>query len=180
MQRYEYKVVAAPHKGVKAKGVRTPEGRFANAIELRLNELAAEGWEFLRAELLPSEERSGLTGSTTNWRNLLVFRREVAVADAAAADVPARATAAAPEPKPEPAPEAAKQEKEVPAGLRPLPGPRSPQLTEDEEGDDPDGLTGLSTALKLRARQKNGDYEDESDVVVPLPPAKGSEPDAER
>jgi hypothetical protein len=32
----------------------------------------------LRAELLPSDERSGLTGSTTNWRNVLVFRRVVA------------------------------------------------------------------------------------------------------
>jgi hypothetical protein len=51
---------------------------------------------------------------------------------------------------------------------------------EKEEGDDPDGMSGLSNALKLRAKQKNGDYEDETDVVVPLTPAKGSDPDAER
>ena len=178
MQRYEYKVVPAPHKGVKAKGVRSPQGRFANSIELQLNELAAEGWEFLRAELLPSEERSGLTGSTTNWRNLLVFRRELAATASAAADDPAQDPT--PSPEPGPAPEAPKAEKDVPAGLRPLPGPGSTQLMEKEEGDDPDGLTGLSTALKLRAKQKNGDYEDETDVVVPLTPAKGSDTDAER
>lgn len=75
MARFEYKVVPAPTKGQKAKGVKTPEGRFALSVESLLNEMGAEGWEYLRAELLPSEERTGLTGSATNWRNVLVFRR---------------------------------------------------------------------------------------------------------
>ncbi len=75
MRRYEYKVVPAPQKGLKERGVRSAEGRFAFAVETALNEMGAEGWEYLRAELLPSEERSGLTGSVTNWRNVLVFRR---------------------------------------------------------------------------------------------------------
>ena len=75
MPEFEYKVVPAPTKGVKAKGVKTAEGRFANALELLMNEMAADGWEYLRADMLPSEERQGLTGSTTNWRNVLVFRR---------------------------------------------------------------------------------------------------------
>ena len=79
MQRYEYKVVPAPAKGVKAKGVKTPEGRFSQGLQEVLNAVAADGWEYCRAELLPSEERSGLTGSVTNWRNVLVFRRAVAV-----------------------------------------------------------------------------------------------------
>lgn len=80
MTRYEYKVVPAPGKAAKVKGVKSPEGRFAHSIEAVLNEMAADGWEFQRAELLPSEERSGLTGKTTNWRNLLVFRREAPAA----------------------------------------------------------------------------------------------------
>ncbi|MDX1743642.1 MAG: DUF4177 domain-containing protein [Ruegeria sp.] len=77
MQRYEYKVVPAPQKGTKAKGVKTAEGRFAATIEQVLNQLGQDGWEYQRAELLPSEERTGLTGSTVNWRNVLVFRRTV-------------------------------------------------------------------------------------------------------
>lgn len=77
MPRFEYKVVPAPAKGQKAKGVKTQEGRFALAIETSLNALALEGWEYVRAELLPSDERSGLTGSTVNWRNVLIFRREL-------------------------------------------------------------------------------------------------------
>ena len=80
MPQYEYKVVPAPSKGRKAKGVKTPEGRFAVSVEAILNEMGALGWEYLRAELLPSDERSGLTGSSRNWRNVLIFRREVAVA----------------------------------------------------------------------------------------------------
>jgi len=77
MPSYEYKVVPAPTKGIKARGVKTPEGRFANSVEMVLNAQGADGWEYCRAELLPSDERVGLTGSTTNWRNVLVFRRLV-------------------------------------------------------------------------------------------------------
>ncbi len=77
MPGYEYKVVPAPTKGQKVKGVKTPEGRFAQGLQEVLNVEGGSGWEYLRAELLPSEERSGLTGSTTNWRNVLVFRREI-------------------------------------------------------------------------------------------------------
>ena len=84
MQTYEYKVVPAPNKGKKARGVKSPEARFAFGIEEVLNEMAADGWEFQRAEMLPSEERSGLTGTKTNWRNLLVFRRALAAAAASA------------------------------------------------------------------------------------------------
>ncbi|APG46380.1 DUF4177 domain-containing protein [Phaeobacter porticola] len=80
MQAFEYKVVPAPAKGTKAKGIKTAEARFANSIDILLNEMAAEGWEYQRAELLPSEERSGLAGSTTNWRNLLIFRRALPTA----------------------------------------------------------------------------------------------------
>lgn len=75
MPKYEYKVVPAPSKGLKAKGVKAPEARFALSVETTLNQLGEDGWEYLRAELLPSDERSGLTGTTTNWRNVLVFRR---------------------------------------------------------------------------------------------------------
>nr|WP_321254105.1 DUF4177 domain-containing protein [uncultured Ruegeria sp.] len=94
MQRYEYKVVPAPQKGTKAKGVKTPEGRFANSVEQLLNQMGQDGWEYQRAELLPSEERSGLTGSTTHWRNVLVFRRAV---EAEVAPVPVPSPTETPE-----------------------------------------------------------------------------------
>ncbi|WP_255553555.1 DUF4177 domain-containing protein [Maritimibacter sp. DP1N21-5] len=76
MQRYEYRVVPAPRKGKKARGVKTAEGRFATALTDCMNEMAAEGWEYLRTDTLPSEERTGITGRTTVFQNMLVFRRD--------------------------------------------------------------------------------------------------------
>lgn len=75
MIRYEYKVVAAPSKGIKGKGIRGAEARFSFALQDLMNVMAGYGWEYQRAETLPSVERSGLTGTTTEWRNVLVFRR---------------------------------------------------------------------------------------------------------
>ncbi|MGR3714662.1 MAG: DUF4177 domain-containing protein [Shimia sp.] len=72
---FEYKVVPAPTRGQKARGVRSAEGKFANALEGTMNELAGDGWEFLRTETLPSEERSGLTATATKYRSVMVFRR---------------------------------------------------------------------------------------------------------
>ncbi len=75
MPRYEYKVVPAPKKGLKGKDVKGAEARFSHALQELMNGLSGYGWEFQRTETLPSIERVGLTGSTTEWRNVLVFRR---------------------------------------------------------------------------------------------------------
>lgn len=75
MTQYEYRVLPAPEKAKKAKGVKGPTARFAHAVEEFMNELGAEGWEYLRADTLPCVERSGLTKTVTEWRTLLVFRR---------------------------------------------------------------------------------------------------------
>lgn len=75
MPRFEYKVVPAPNRGLKAKGVKRPEDRFALALSTLMNELGAEGWDYVRADILPSEERSGLTSKQTVYHSLLVFRR---------------------------------------------------------------------------------------------------------
>lgn len=91
---YEYKVVPAPTRGQKGKGVKGSEGRFANALELHMNTLAAEGWEFMRAETLPHEERSGLTSTTTTYRTVFVYRR------AAASEEPAEPPVQAPTAEP--------------------------------------------------------------------------------
>ncbi|MEI4195416.1 DUF4177 domain-containing protein [Roseovarius sp. E0-M6] len=75
MQRYEYKVIPAPSKGLKSKGIKGTEARFAHAIETTMNEMGNAGWTYLRADILPSEERQGLTSTTTVYRTLLVFQR---------------------------------------------------------------------------------------------------------
>ena len=78
MRTHEYKVVAAPHQGRKAKGVKATADRFALSLGDVLNEMAEDGWDYVRAETLPCDERRGLTGTQTTFQNVLVFRRAVA------------------------------------------------------------------------------------------------------
>lgn len=93
MQRYEYKVVPAPRRGEKLKGVKTVEDRFAVALARVMNDLAADGWEYQRADTLPCEERVGLTGKATHFHHMLVFRRSLGALAGVPASMPAAAAA---------------------------------------------------------------------------------------
>ena len=75
MTRYEYKVCPAPTKGRKGPGVKGAEAKFAHGLEQVMNQMGADGWEYQRSDILPSEERQGLTSSHTVYRSVLVFRR---------------------------------------------------------------------------------------------------------
>ncbi len=98
MPRYEYRVIAAPQRGEKAHGLKTTGERFAQALMTTMNALGAEGWDYVRADTLPCDERSGLTGTKTTFQNMLVFRRELAAGQAA---MPVAHTAiTTPEPEP--------------------------------------------------------------------------------
>jgi hypothetical protein len=77
MPRYEYTVVPAPKKPGKLKGIKGTDNRFAAELANLMNEYGAQGWEYQRADTLPCEERQGLTGRTTTYQNMLVFRREL-------------------------------------------------------------------------------------------------------
>lgn len=118
MPRYEFKVIPAPRRGEKARGVKTTEERFALALTALMNELGAEGWDYVRADTLPVDERSGLTGTKTTFQNLLVFRREIA------------ADAVRPEPHAEPSFVATRRvgPAEVGPGVAPPVGPATPDL----------------------------------------------------
>lgn len=98
MPSFEYKVVPAPKRAAKVRSIKGTEGRFAHALQDVMNTMGADGWEYQRTDTLPCEERVGLTGRTTVFQNMLVFRREIAVAAEAAAprliSPPAAATSA--------------------------------------------------------------------------------------
>jgi hypothetical protein len=78
MPIYEYKVIPAPRRGEKARGAKTTADRFAHALTQVMNTMGREGWEYLRADTLPCDERVGLTGKATAFQNMLVFRRPLA------------------------------------------------------------------------------------------------------
>jgi hypothetical protein len=102
MQRYEYRVIPAPRRGEKSREARSTPERFALALTQIMNKMGAEGWDYLRTDTLPCEERVGLTGRQTTFQHMLVFRRPLAQAARLAAApqaiedlAPARATAGA-------------------------------------------------------------------------------------
>lgn len=77
MTTFEYVVVPAPKRAPKVKGAKTGEARFAHALTGVMNDYGAEGWEYLRSDTLPCEERSGFTGTKTVFQTMLVFRRAI-------------------------------------------------------------------------------------------------------
>ncbi len=127
MIRYEYKVIPAPARGQRSKGVKGMEARFANALELLMNQMGAQGWEYQRAETLPSEERAGLTSKTTVFRNVLVFRRALET------DVESFEPKLldAPEPEPEQEPETEEHEESTPSA-------DEPEINEEDTSDQED------------------------------------------
>lgn len=132
MGSYEYKVVPAPVRGRKGPGVRGPEGRFAHSLEQLMNEMAAEGWEYQRAETLPSEEKHGLVSAAqTIYRNVLVFRRQRS-ADLSAFD-----------------PRVIGEDRQQPLLLPPADG--------QSDSDSADGNSGLPGILRRRAARTKTD-----------------------
>ncbi len=78
METYEYKVIPAPRDGVRTKGAKGIPGRFAGALEQAMNKLGADGWQYIRADTLPVDERNGITRrKTETYQSVLVFRRQV-------------------------------------------------------------------------------------------------------
>lgn len=141
MTPYQYKIIPAPTRGLRGKGVKGAEGKFANALEQVMNDMGAQGWEYQRAETLPSEERSGLTSKTTVFRNVLVFRRlietDISAFEPKLLDAPVVPVIA-----------------EVEAPADPDTPPTEPTTPDIEtEDDDPSGVQDLSDSLKARAEQ---------------------------
>ncbi len=119
MPRYEFKVIPAPRRGEKARGVKTTEERFALALSNVMNVMGNDGWDYVRADTLPVDERVGFTGTKTSFHNMLVFRRELDVGMAAEHVAVSDVATSAP-PRLGPA--------EVPAGAAPALGPATPGL----------------------------------------------------
>jgi hypothetical protein len=96
MTEHEYKTVAAPRRARKLKGMRPGADAFAQTIQAVLNEEAAAGWEYLRAESLPCDEKPGFFGCRQEvLHSVLIFRRAIPARDAVSAPRARRAEPAA-------------------------------------------------------------------------------------
>ena len=80
MQIYEYKVIPAPNRSKRVKGVKGRAGRFAAVLSETMNEQATEGWEYLRSESLPVEEKPNFFKSRVKtYQTVLIFRRKTSI-----------------------------------------------------------------------------------------------------
>ncbi|SES15320.1 hypothetical protein SAMN04490244_106159 [Tranquillimonas rosea] len=78
--RYEYRVIAAPKAAPKAKGVKGVDERFALAMAEAINNEAAAGWEYVRAESLPCAASGGFLSRKKReetMQHMLIFRRQI-------------------------------------------------------------------------------------------------------
>lgn len=80
MTSYEYRVIPAPDRAAKSR--KKGADPFAETLSEVFNKEATDGWEFQRAETLPLRERTGLTGTRSGFRTLLIFRRAKGIDDA--------------------------------------------------------------------------------------------------
>ena len=89
MSQWEYKVVPTPKRPKKAKGVKGNSDRFAYALAEAINEVAADGWEFVKTETLPMEARPGMFKARTEvFETLMIFRRSTALRSDDVPDMP--------------------------------------------------------------------------------------------
>ena len=77
MARFEYKVVPAPRKGKSGKGISGKSAKYAHALSSLMNEMGQDGYEYVRADTLPFDERVGLATKTVTYQNMLVFHRRI-------------------------------------------------------------------------------------------------------
>jgi len=172
MATFEYKVIPAPKRRLKGKGVKGNEARFAHALEELMNPLGAEGWEYLRTDTLPMEERLGLTGRNKTFQNMLVFRRRTDVvmeAPAAPVPVPVPVSAPVPEepvevdtPEPEPVPPSPAPEPKPPVVAPPVEKPipevtALPPLKKPKAEPEMSPTPALAAAAKPQPSKRAGD-----------------------
>jgi hypothetical protein len=73
---YEYRVVPAPKRLKRRKGVSSTTELFAATLAECINAEAAEGWEYVRAESLAAEEPAGwFRRAGVVEETMLIFRR---------------------------------------------------------------------------------------------------------
>lgn len=75
---FEYKCVGAPERAKRKRGAKTRTDRVALAMQDVIMQEAVDGWEYLRTDLVPTEERSGMFSRTHEvHRAVMVFRRSL-------------------------------------------------------------------------------------------------------
>ncbi len=132
---FEYKVVPAPVRAVRVKGLKTTAERFAHTLAESINAESAGGWQFVRCETMPCETRSAFGATKQSQQVVMIFTRETGVRrpDAGAALAAAQAAPAGIDPEAErAAPPVVAPAPKLAAKPAPQPAPQPAAAVEDE------------------------------------------------
>lgn len=77
MERFEYKLVKAPQKSNKYSGLNKLDDKFAHTLMDSMNDIASDGWQFLRKEVMTETKRRGFFGRKSTSHDYLVYRRQL-------------------------------------------------------------------------------------------------------
>ncbi|SDZ09487.1 hypothetical protein SAMN05444004_10613 [Jannaschia faecimaris] len=72
---YEYEVIPAPTKAKRVAGLIKENERVAHEISELFNDMAIDGWEYVRADTISIDDVTGISGNIPKAHTLLVFRR---------------------------------------------------------------------------------------------------------
>jgi len=76
MSYFDYKVVPAPQRVKKVRGITGAADLFALTLTDAINEVARQGWEYVRAETMTAEAPGRfLRKAASSEQTMLVFRR---------------------------------------------------------------------------------------------------------
>lgn len=81
---YEYDVVPAPKKPMRVPGLTREDDRVAYELSSLFNEMAVDGWEYVRADVINIDDVTGIAGNVPKSHTLLVFRRPMILPSAPA------------------------------------------------------------------------------------------------
>lgn len=76
---YEYDVVPAPKKAMRVPGLIREDDRVAHELMELFNDMALDGWEYVRADAIPIDNVTGIAGNLPATHTMLVFRRALAL-----------------------------------------------------------------------------------------------------
>jgi hypothetical protein len=75
MTKYEYRAIPCPGKALSRRDLPKGADPFCETLAAAINDLAGEGWDYIRAETIEVRTRR-LLRRRTEERTFLVFRRE--------------------------------------------------------------------------------------------------------
>lgn len=75
MTKYEYRAIPCPEKPLRQRDLPAGADPFCETLTAAINDLAGEGWDYIRAETIEVRTRRFLK-SRKEERTFLVFRRE--------------------------------------------------------------------------------------------------------